>query len=320
MSLSGSSRLSSRNLATVALKAFGNPAEVLSIGKGVAVAEPSSGYIKVSIKASSVTPEDVLSVKGLSLSNKLSGIAGTVAAGVVASTSAGVTGFSSNDSVLVVSEGVWTDEVVVPATAVAKFPNLAAEQVAALPSILSAWAILNNYASGLKSGDLVVQTNGSGAVGAAISEVGKVMGLNVVNLSEADLQDAKLTDKLKSKGAVKLAVTGQSGGHVVSMVRALAPSGCLISYNGVVQSLASTTPVQVPISGMIFNNVSMHGFDLSAWVKSDPQGFQAAVSAVQGLLGDKKLAVKAVKAVPQSDFLKTLEAVGSTGSNAVLKH
>ena len=246
-------------------------------------------------------------------------MAGCAGAGVVTAVGSSVTGFAVNDSVLIIDSGLWTEETVVSQNSAAKVAGMSAAEIATLPAYLSAWAILNNFNTSLKAGDIVVQTNGTGAVGSAVAQIGKAMGLNVVSLSSDELKDAKLADNLKKKGDVKLAVAGQSGTHVVNMVRALSPSGCLVAYNGIAQPVSQAVPISLPISGMIFSDTSVHGFDLTSWVRANPLAYHSAVTSLCKMVGDNKLSVKAGKTFKQAEYVKAIEEVRSSGTAAVLQ-
>ena len=258
-------------------------------------------------------------MRGVSLARKSSGVAGSAAFGVVTSVPSGESDFAVNDSVFVVGNGTWADEVVVSKSGVSKVANVSAEEAAALPGFVSAWALLHNFVA-LKAGDVVVQTSGKSAVGAAVAQVGKALGLTVVSLSEEDLAGAKLGAKLQESGKIKLVLAGHSGKHLSLLQRSIAPGGSLVAYNGVYEPLSASSEVQMPISNMIFQNTSVQGFDLAAWVHSDPAAYRGAVKAVLALVQDKKVSLKPTHVFAQADFKKALQEVTSTGAAAVLKH
>lgn len=311
-------------MGTIAAKTFGNPSEVLTLSKGDTLLTPAAGEVKITMKASSVLVEDIYSIQGSSLNMKRAvGTMGTAGSGTVSVVGADdVSGLAVNDTVLVIHSGLWADEAVVPTSSVCKLPDMKPEEAASMPAYLSAWAILNNYCkTPLKSGDLVVQTNGEGAVGTAITMLGKAMGLNLISLTSNELASAKLSEAIKSKGPVKLAVVGQSGDHVTNMMRSLSPGSTLVSYNGTVEPLYALNPVSLPISGMIFQDVSMSGFDLNTWVSTDSAGYHSAVNSLLAFMKDKKLkSIPTFKTYPQKDFMKAIAEVSQTGTAAVLKH
>lgn len=224
-----------------------------------------------------------------------------------------------NDSVLVIGGEVWADEAVVPKSNIIKLPKDAAENAAVLPNYISAWGILHNFVS-LKTGDVVVQTVGNSAVGTAISNLGKALGLKVVSLADSDVKSTNLAAKLQELGAIKLAVSGNSGKHISSLQRHVGKDGSTVVYNGVYEPLHTVTDVQLPISHMIFSNSSVHGFDLQAWFQSDAAGVRGAVGDLLKVVQDKQVPVKAQHSFAQADYIKAIEEVTKSGACVVLKH
>lgn len=248
------------------------------------------------------------------------GAMGSAGSGVVTGVGSGVTDIHVDDSVLVVGTGVWADEVVVKPEAVSIVANATAEEIASLPAFVSAYTILTNYCSTpLQAGDLVVQTHANGAIGAAISAIGKAMGLDVFSITAAKLSDAKLADTLKKKGAVKLAVIGSAGDHVLNIVRSLASGGCAVAYSAECQATSDLQPVSLPISGMIFSNTSVAGFDLTAFASANPSAYREAVKAVMTMAVDSKISLKPGKVFPQAEFATALTEVAKKGTAAILK-
>jgi len=168
-------KVGARGFASVSFAQYGAPSAVLKSAPAATAAAPSSGEVAVKIAAGHVTGEDVRAVRGLSLLRTSVGVAGSSAVGAVTAVGSGVAGVSTNDKVLVVSSrGVWADHVTVPSSAVAKLPaSLSDDDAAALPALVSAYALLTRYAT-LKAGDVVVQSDAEGAVGAAVAAMGKV--------------------------------------------------------------------------------------------------------------------------------------------------
>lgn len=257
---------------------------------------------------------------GLSSINKTIGSYGNAAVGkVVAVPSNGSQEFYLNDSVLVIGQGLWTDEAIVSASGAVKVHALQPDEAALLPSYISAWAILHNYVT-LKAGDTIVQTTGNSAIGKAITAVGKALNLKVLSLSDSELNDPEISRKLEGLGSISLTVTGQSGKVISLLSKVTASNGVVVTYNGVYESFVTTTAVSVAISHLIFRNVSIQGFELLPWVQSSPSEYKAAAHSVLSLLSEKKIVLKPSLVYPQSDYLSGIEAVFKTGDTAVLKH
>lgn len=227
-------------------------------------------------------------------------------------------GISTNDKVLVASSGVWADNVTVAASKVIKIPSkLSVEEAAALPAALSAYAILFNYV-GLKAGDVVLQFGGDSAVGAAISQIGTASGYKVVNVTQAQIDDANFSKTATAMGSVKLTITNTSKKSVSkNFLRSLAPGGCLVMYqgNGLVDE---DDGVDVPVGGAIFKANSIFGFSFESWMASAPQEVETAMAAIAPHLESKKISLKS-KVFPQADYLKALSATETKGEAVVLK-
>jgi len=256
---------------------------------------------------------------GLSSINKTVGSYGNAAVGKVIAVPSSVSDFHLNDSVLVIGQGLWTDEAIVSTSGVTKVPSLQPDEAAVLPSYISAWAILHNFIT-LKAGDTVVQATGSSAIGKAITAIGKALNLKVVSLSDAELNDPATSKKLEALGPIPLTVAGQSGKLISILSKATASNGVVVTYNGVYESISTTTPVSVAISHLIFRNVSIQGFDLLSWVQSSSSEYKAAVQSVLALQSEKKIVLKPSLVYSQSDYLSGIEAVLKTGDAAVLKY
>jgi NADPH:quinone reductase-like Zn-dependent oxidoreductase len=253
------------------------------------------------------------------LSNHKHGAAGSVGSGIISAVAAGDGDFSKGDAVIVIGEGTWGDDVTVSKDSVVKSSGLSHEEGAALPTYAAAWGLLHNFTD-LKSGDLVVQTTGTGAVGSAVTQLGKALGLKVVSLADSDVKGTNLGAKLQEAGAYKLAISGQSGKHISSLQRHGAKGAVTVAYHGAHEPIHSSSDVHLPISHMIFNDSSVRGFDLLTWSRTNSAEFKHAVESVVKLAQEKKISLKPAQVFPQSDYLKAIEEVMKTGSTVVLKH
>ncbi len=257
-------------------------------------------------------------IRGLSFTNKNVGVAGTTAVGVVTGVANGESDFAVNDSVLVVGNGLWADEATVSKTNVSKLSKATSEDSATLPTLLSAWGILNNSVK-LSQGDVVLQSSGDSATGAAISQIGKALGYTVISPSSAELADPKFVANTKAAHkSVKLAVTDRSGKIALDLARTVSNNGSMVFYNGHIESVEQSVGVDIPAASTIYKGVSIVGFDLGAWHAADRAGFEKGVAAVQALSSDKKVSVKS-KVFPVADFKKAVADVEATNSAAVIK-
>ena len=257
-------------------------------------------------------------ILGLSFLRKRGGVAGSTGVGSILEVGAGVRSLSAKDKVLVVTSGTWANTVTVPATSVMKIPdNLSIEESASLPAALSAYAILSNFVT-LKAGDVVVQSGGDSAVGKAITQLGAAKGLKVMSATSAEFDDAGFAKKVAALGNVKLTISNTSKKNITkSLVRCLAADGSLVLYAGDGVMDDEVDGIDVPVGSAIFKKNSIYGFEFSSWVHSDRANVEKALAVVIDDIKTKKLVLKS-KVFPQSDYLKALTEVQTTGGASVL--
>jgi len=300
---------------------FGNVTDVLSFSPpSPDTREPQNGQIRFSAKTSQVLSEDIRHIRGISFGNQSIGIAGTTAIGTVTGVGLGESDIAVNDTVLVVDSNLWTDNSIVSKSSVSKLSNISADEAATLPSFLSAWALLNNYVK-LSPGDTVLQSNGNTAVGSAVTQIGKALGLNVISPSAADLEDAKFVSKTKAdKHTIKLSISDRSGRTSLDFARLTADEGTVVVYNGVIESLEQNQGFDQSAGSAIYKNVSIAGFDFGLWHRTAKANgtFQKALDEVLALGAAKKLNLKP-KVFAQKDFQKAVTEVETSGSAVVLK-
>lgn len=195
---------------------------------------------------------------------------------------------------------------------------LSAIEAAALPSYIAAWIILHNFVT-LKAGDIVVQATGECAIGSAISQIGNSIGLSVTSITDEELEDPQIASKLKEKGKIMLTVSGKASKNLSVLAKAIAPHGGLVTYNGIVQG-SKACPIQMPISNMIFKDISINGFDFISYITSNPYEYKLATTSVLSLVESEKLSLKPSKVYPQHDYLKATADVIMNGTSVVLTH
>lgn len=326
-------------------------------GDSSAVAEPASGQVKVSLKASPVTYEDIRSVsmsmvwslcgvmwesdhslcyhivflnyhlmslastlklRGLSAHRTHTGVAGTYGVGTVSSVGAGVLGVPSSAQVLVASShGTWTTDALLSAQEVFAIDSIDVAQAACLPEAASAWALLHNFAS-LNSGDVVLRSAEPSTVNTAIDQIAKALGILVIPASDADLVDTKFKEKLASQGHVKLALSSGTGRAARAMLALTGKAGVLVTYNGAVPPLNdSLSGIEVPSLSLIFQDQAVNGFDFKAWVSNSPVEASLAISESVKLIKSGQLKFSPV-VFKAAKFADALDAAGG-GKNVVIE-
>ena len=234
--------------------------------------------------------------------NNRKGLAGSAAVGKVA---------GSNDLVFVADAPSWADTITVPKNGVHNLAGLSADEAAALPALLSAWGIFKQIHN-LKAGDSVIQVDSETAVGQAFTQIAKANGVNVINVTQKEVENASFIENMKSQKNIKSAVSGSSGKFLHTLLKVIPRNGELVVYHGVYQTLENTVGVDVPISRAIFQGVRINGFDYTSWVRNNPEEFSAGLTAVTELLQQKKVSLK-VNLFDAKDFSKAVSEVESTG-------
>ena len=95
-----------------------------------------------------------------------------------------------------------------------------------------------------------LQTNGNTAVGLAVSQIAKVKGIDVVNVTEKSLTD------FKPSGEVALCLCNASA-MSKPLLKLLAPGGAFVAYSDTVEPLPSIHSVDVPVTAAIFKKVKV---------------------------------------------------------------
>lgn len=235
------------------------------------------------------------------------GVAGTTAVGRVV---------GSGELVFVTHAASWADTITVARKKVHTITDLTPEEAAALPSFITAFALLKYSQTG--AGDNIVQTESESAVGQALIQLAKAQNINVISVSTAELADLKAVEILKSKGVIKAAVSGSSGKHIHALTKVIAEHGKVLLHNGVYQSLDNVTGVELPIGRSIFQGVRIQGFDYLGWARRAPKLFQESLESVVSLAHAKKISLKPT-VYEAKDYLKAISEVEKTGKFSVLK-
>jgi hypothetical protein len=152
-----------------------------------------------------------------------------------------------DDSVVVSHSGAWAKTGVFLASRVRRCPPVSAEDAAAFSVGLTAWGILNVVP--LKKGDTVVHALAEGPLLATVTSMCKDLGVNVTNNAE-------------TKNA-RLAILDTPSGKIA---KCLAPKGAVIACSGSTAGAAAGASAALSVTDAIFNDTSLHGFDLGAFI------------------------------------------------------
>lgn len=305
----------------------GLPGEVLKVVE-VPVPEPGPGEVRIKVTACNINPSDVMFIQGLyGLRPQLPQVGGFEAAGEVDLCGEGVE-LPKGKAVIFSAMGVWQEYVILPAKAVLPAPKGMAPTIACQAFInpYTAYAMLE--VSGLQEGNWLLLTAGGSAFGKLVLQLSKEKGINVICTVRRDTQ----IDDLKALGAAAVvntndekwpkqvrAVTGQKGvDYCFDAVGGETGAGamdCLIR-GGVmmVYGLLSLQPIPLNSGLLIFKNVSVRGFWLTAWLAGLSKEEKIAVTQkILTLLATAGLTVDVEATYGLDDVVKAVVHADSPG-------
>ena len=298
------------NGTAVSFTATGSPKTVLKREALGAVAKPMAGEVGLKFLAAPISAVDLAAVQGVY--GSATGVGGNHGVAVVTDVGSGVTGFAAGDWVVPVRAGfgTWRTTAAAKAGDVVKVANdIPAPYAATLAQDpATAYRLLRDFV-GLKAGDVVVQNGANSAVGLAVVQLAKEMGVKTVNVIRSDQPDAETMARLVSNlgGDVvvsdlhvntsvfreiladlppcRLALNNMGGEVAAEMLRSLAVGGTLVTYGG-----AAKEPSAFPMDLLAYKNLSLKGFWLPAWYDAHDVGAaNAMLNELAGLVRAKKL-------------------------------
>jgi mitochondrial enoyl-[acyl-carrier protein] reductase / trans-2-enoyl-CoA reductase len=177
-----------RCLATVRYSERGDPYKVLCVEDDAGkAAQPGQGEVALKMLFSPLNGIDVDQIEGkYSVLPKLPAVAGQEGLGEVTAVGAGVKNLSAGDWVVpVLGSGfaAWQTAVTAAESQLQKVrSDIPAEYASALavsPSV--AYRLLKDFAD-LKEGDVIIQSASNSAVGTAVLQIAKKMGVKTINV------------------------------------------------------------------------------------------------------------------------------------------
>lgn len=250
--------------------------------------------------AAPIHPADVTTIEGrYGLRPGFPAVGGMEGCGVVERVGLGVQGVRAGDIVVAAGPGfggTWRQMAVVKAKDVivvngeeAKEANAAAISMAAVNPVTA--KLLLGLAD-LKAGDVVLQNAGCSAVGLFVSQLAAQRGIKTINilrrgpnyeeqcaraqgLGQAFLvagddyfRSPSYASLVKDLPAPRLALDAVGGDATKELARHLAPGGTLVSYGAMAHPA-----VTVPVSSLIFKDITIKGFWLLNHAIRNPEAY-----------------------------------------------
>jgi NADPH:quinone reductase-like Zn-dependent oxidoreductase len=311
---------------------FGDPTHVISLVE-LEVSPPSPGQVTVEMEASPIDPTDLGFVRGaygLRPSLPRSG-AGQSGIGRIAAVGPGVETRRVGERVVVIPTGerlVWQDRLTVDLADVATIDSGADPIQLSTIGVnqMTAYQLLAQ--PGLSAGDWVAQTAANSAVGSsviALASSRELRTLNVVRRPEAvpfvdnradavlvdgdDLTAEIATTLEDNKLALVLAATG--GPAITTLATSLADGGTVVSYGAV-----DGQPITLPLPGVIYGGLHVHGFWIVNWIRRTPRDqVAAAYQQVARSVADGTLRTEVAATYPLSEYAKAFEQASQPSSD-----
>lgn len=342
----GAARSVATKARAVTFQKYGELPEVTNV-ISYPLKEVGENEVLVKTLASSINPSDVNQVQGVYPSRPVftqdfgeteTAIGGNEGLFEVVEVGKNVTTLKPGDWAMpaVLSFGTWRSHAVVDAKKLTPaLPQLGVPAVRLVTSNInpiSAYQMLHDYVD-MQPGDWFIQNGGNSAVGRAAIQIGKKRGFKSISVVRSRDNLDELVAELKALGAdeviteeqsgskefsgtikdlvdgkLRLALNCVGGKSATNLARHLSNSGKLVTYGAM-----SKQPVTVPTGPFIFNNISLHGYWLSANAQRDPAGRAKALSEVFKMIANDE-----IKAVPVQTHL--LAADKSDEENTKVVH
>ncbi|XP_044589428.1 enoyl-[acyl-carrier-protein] reductase, mitochondrial [Cotesia glomerata] len=318
---------------------YGDPAEVLKLTE-VPDKKPEANQVAVKWLLSAVNPADINTLQGKYPSRpSLPAIAGNEGVGEVAEIGGNVTDLKVGDRVVPNANniGTWTNRGTYEPDLLMKIPKTlgAVEASMLIVNPCTAYRMLKDFEK-LSPGDTVIQNGGNSAVGQLVIQLCKAWNLNSVNVVrdredievlKKDLKgigatevltesEVRTTDLFKSKKlpTPKLALNCVCGQNAVDVLRHLKAEGTIVTYGAM-----SREPLTVPASALIFKNISIKGFWMTAWKKvhGNSEENSKMFEEIGKLFETKKLQPPPYKIIKLSDQQAIAQALKMDGKIGV---
>ncbi|XP_076651337.1 enoyl-[acyl-carrier-protein] reductase, mitochondrial [Halictus rubicundus] len=325
-------------------KEYGEPADVLQI-QTQTINKPESNQVSVKWLLAPVNPADINTIQGKYPSKPaLPATPGNEGVGEVIAVGSGVKNLFVGDKIIPngTNLGTWRTHATYNSEDVMKIPKDVGVIEASMLNVnpCTAYRMLKDFVA-LKPGDTVIQNGGNSAVGQMVIQLCKIWNYKSVSVVRDRPNLQELKDYLTSLGAneiltdtdvrktqifksnklpsPKLALNCICGQNALDCMRHLAPGGTMVTYGGM-----SREPLTVPTSALIFKDITLKGFWMTAWTNANKNSTERSdmFSELGKLFQDKKLKAPPHKLVPFSQFqeavINALNIDGRTGIKYIL--
>ena len=268
-----------KTVQAVRFHSWGDPEDVLVV-EDVELSRPGPGQVLVRMKAAPINPADINLVEGkYGFRTELPSFCGNEGAGVVSELGRGVSGLQLGQWVRPVpGVGCWREALVVQAKDLLLLPSqLTTEQAATISvNAATAWRLLHDFAE-LRPGDWVAQNAATSAVGRAVIQICRHLGVHSLNLVRRQDAIAELEGlgadvvimegehpkrHLPARTRLMLGLNAVGGESATRLIGSLGSRGTLVTYGAMAKK-----PLVLGSGRLIFKELSFHGFWVTGWYR-----------------------------------------------------
>lgn len=302
---------------------FGNPADVLRV-EDVPQPEPAANQVLVRLRARSINPSDLLTVRGLyGALPKLSATPGLEGMGEVAAVGDEVKNFRVGQRVIPLGvQGTWQEYVLAASAQLIPVPDSVSDQTAAqfVVNPLTAW-IMTIEELALKPGEWLLQTAAGSTLGRVVLQIAALRGFKTINVVRRRAQveelkalgadeviytdDEDIDERVKEitgKAGLTKAIDAVGGKTGAAVMSALARNGVMLIYG-----LLSGQPMPIDGGRMIFTSTTLRGFWLSEWLRNAaPERLQAVTAEMLRSMASNEIVPPVEAEYPLADVLSAV--------------
>ncbi len=303
---------------------FGNPADVLRV-EDVPQPEPEANQVLVRLRARSINPSDLLTVRGLyGALPKLPATPGLEGMGEVAAVGDGVKNLRPGQRVIPLGvQGTWQEYILAASAQLIPIPDSVSDQTAAqfVVNPLTAWIMTLEELS-LKPGEWVLQTAAGSTLGRIVLQIAALRGFKTINVVRRREQVEELkalgadecicTDdedivvrvkEITGKAGLTKAIDAVGGQTGAAVLRALGRGGVMLLYGSL-----SMQAMPIDSGHMIFTTTTLRGFWLAEWLRSAaPERQQAVTSDMLRSMATNEIVPPVEAEYPLADVLAAAE-------------
>lgn len=261
----------------------GSPSDVLRM-ENLTLGKLRSREVRIEVQAATIHPSDIGLIKGsYGHLKKLPAVAGREGVGKVIEVGEKVGEDLMNKVVAVPDEvGAWQEYCDVNVDDLLLLPALVpySQLSVGLLNPMTAWRLLNDFEY-LREGDVMIQNAGNSAVGLAVIQFAKRMGVVCISLARTEerVSDLKAFGAEKAfldnddapqmvreftggKGCV-MALNSVGGRSALRLARCVAQGGVHVTFGAM-----DSAPIRFPTRNLIFEDVRFVGFWLDRWKRN----------------------------------------------------